>query len=519
MQQLEAQRPVAAEALFVMAFYNREKIPRYLLIQENSSSVPSTSPKCISNTPPNNHDLLSRDAAHFILDQAIGTLVAYSLLSVAYDTEPESYSIHRLVQMFTLHWLAKHRKTADMWAGKALRCLVREFPAKEYDDWNKSAELLPHVHNFVDLQPSLTPPPLFLENLLIACSRYLTMRAQYALATKYANLAIEMVEKKQGDLNITIMDARYCLARIYRNTAYFREAEDLLRVVIGNYSNVFGAADARTLSAAAVLSHVLRGQDKHTESEKVARESFQAFDDQDLVEGTELAESKNAVAGALATVLGDIGHYKESLQIQQGTVNRLLTHYTREHPRVVHVLHDMAVTLNMDGQYAASRELSREVFSLNQRFYGLDHPRTSNIEYNLGLVLEREMDNEAAEKHFRNVIDSRTKQSLGENDPETIDCIRSLAHCLEKQQRHRAAAEYYQQAMQRLLRNARPVVESTHTLTLKEDIARCLRALNESATETGKDESVTENPVPSLVASSSFGGGGGGGGGGDQCSQ
>jgi hypothetical protein len=316
-QQLEDQHPAAAEALFMMAFYNQQEIPRYLLIQENSSSIRSINPENISNTPPKSRDLLSGDTADFVLDQAIGTLLAYSLVNVAYDTEPESYSIHRLVQMFTLYWLAKHRKTADMWAGKVLTCLVREFPAKEYDDWNKSAELLLHVLNFVDLRPSSALSPSFLGNLLIACSRYLTMRAQFALATKDANLAIETVGKKQGNLNITIMDARYSLARIYRITAYFREAENLLRVVIGNYSNVFDAANARTLSATAVLSHVLRGQNKHAESEKVARESFRAFDDQGLVEGTEPAESKNAVACALATVLGDIRHYKEPLRFSE----------------------------------------------------------------------------------------------------------------------------------------------------------------------------------------------------------
>lgn len=201
--------------------------------------------------------------------------------------------------------------------------------------------------------------------------------------------------------------------------------------------------------------------------------------------------------------MGDTGQYKESLEIQQGIVNRLLTRYTREHPRVVQVLHDIAVTLNMDCQYAASRELSREVFDLNQRFYGPDHPRTSNIEYNLGLVLERERDNEAAEKHFRNVIDSRTKQSVGENDPETIDCIRSLAQCLEKRQEYRAAAEYDKLAVQRLLRNDGPVAESTPTIALIEDSARCLRALhgaiNETAKETGTDESIIGSSIPSLA--------------------
>ena len=113
-EQLETQHPAAAETLFMMAFYNRQEIPRCLLIQENSSSIPSIYSEYISNTPPNSRDFLSDDTADFVLDHAIGTLVAYSLFSVIYDTETESYSIHRLVQMFTLYWLAKHRKTADI---------------------------------------------------------------------------------------------------------------------------------------------------------------------------------------------------------------------------------------------------------------------------------------------------------------------------------------------------------------------------------------------------------------------
>jgi tetratricopeptide (TPR) repeat protein len=226
------------------------------------------------------------------------------------------------------------------------------------------------------------------------------------------------------------------------------------------------------------------------------------------LQDTELAESRTKVEAALATVLGDTGRYKESLEIQQATLKRLLKFHEREHPRVAQALHDIAVTLNMDGQYAASRLLSSEVFEFNRKFYGPDHPRTSNMEYNLGLVLQREGDHGEAETHFRSVINSRSKNSLRKDDPEMIDCIRSLAQCLEKQQKYQAANEYYQTAYQQLLEKSG--IESTHTVALGEGIARTLklkRQLDESTKES-KEESTVSGPIHVIFPS---GGGGGGG--------
>jgi tetratricopeptide (TPR) repeat protein len=513
-EKIEVQHSAAAEALFIMAFYNRQNIPRCLLTDGNPSSALSIGSEYTSNIAYNSLDRISGDDAKFVLDQAIGTLVAYSLVSIANDTEPESYSIHRLVQTFTLYWLVKHRKTADRWADKALKCLIREFPAKEYDDWNKSAELLPHALSFIDLRPSPSLSPSCLGNLLITSSNYLRIRAQYTFATKYINLAIEILEKGPGGSEMAILYAKRSLARIYRATGRFQEAESLLCVAVGNYRNAFSAVNAETLSTVALLSQVLREQQKYTESETLARQCLQAYDEQSSDKDPELVDAKNAVAGALATVLGSIGQYKESLEIQQATLNYLLTSHPREHPRVMHCLHDIAVTLNLDGQYVASRELCTEVLSFNQKFYPPEHPRTSNIEYNLALVLERGGDHEAAEKHFQNVIHSYQETFVGENDPERGDCIRSLAQCLENQQKYQEANRYYELMLQHVVAKERSVGESTSTIYLKDDITKCLGRLrvkiNEAAKESKEEGSAAERSIPPGVSHGSGGGGGGG---------
>lgn len=506
-QQLEDQHPAAAETLFMMAFYSSQNIPRYLLVQESVLPGSSNGSECVTNLPSPKSNSTLGDTADYLLSQAIGTLVAYSLINIAYDSQPESYSIHRLVQSFTRYWLVEHRNTADSWAAKAVNSLSREFPATEFEDWMKSAQLLPHVLKFVDLQPVSHLPPLRFGVLLIACSNYLRMRAHYVLASKYAHLAIEILEKSPEELNFAILDAKCSLALIYRSTARFQEAEQLLRPAIENCSIVLGA-DTRTLSAVATLSVVLREQEKYEEAEKLARSAFHHLGDQDHLRDPELAECRTKVEAALATVLGDTGQYKESLEIQQAILQRLLELHEWKHPRVAQAQHNIAVTLCKDGQYAASRVLSSEILEFNRRFYGPDHPRTLNIEYNLGRVLEEEGDHGEAETHFRSVINSRGTNFPGKDDPETIGCIRSLAECLENQKKYQAANEYYQAAYQRLLES--PDTKYASVVALGEDLARTLKLTHHLAESTiePKEESLVSEPIHHITLPRGSGGGG-----------
>src|SRR5207245_732124 len=66
--------------------------------------------------------------AEISVDEAIGTLVAYSFINVAYTENGEKYTLHRLVQTFTRYWLRDYRRTADLWATNSLWVLVNEFP-------------------------------------------------------------------------------------------------------------------------------------------------------------------------------------------------------------------------------------------------------------------------------------------------------------------------------------------------------------------------------------------------------
>jgi tetratricopeptide (TPR) repeat protein len=451
-QQLETQHPLAAEVLWTMAFYNRLNIPRSLLIRSVAARGWG-------------------DTSDYHLDKAIGTLVAYSFINIATSKQGESYTMHRLLQVFARYWLKEHRRTAAEWASKALASLRLELPKLEYENWAKYAELLPHLAELIDFRPVSSLPVDDFGVSLIAGAAYLEVRAQYHLASHYANLALETLCENLGHEHPTTADARCRLASIYRDMGQLQEAERFSRSAISIYRKVFGSGNEQSLGALQTLSGVLRQQGKFDEAEILAREFAQAIAIRDGQEALITLEAQID----LAAILGDTGRYEESLQIQKVVADVMRRKFGPEHPKLAYVLHDLAITLNMNGQFEEARVLSEKVFELNSKFYGPVHPRTSNIEYNLGLALDELGEFEEAERHFQHVLDFRKRHTDERSRISTIECIQNLARCLERQRKYESAAGYYQLAVESVT-NFGLLVKLADTMSACQDsIERCLK--------------------------------------------
>jgi len=233
-QQLEAQHPRAADLLWMMAFVNHQSIPRSLLIDR--SFIQKTFDEHTSKAAPNLGEEeatpKARLAMEYDLDEAIGVLRAYSFINISSTKQGEDYAIHRLVQLFSRYWLKDHRQTFLIWESRMLAAVLREFPKKEYENWTKCAQLLPHVQGFVDSPYVSMLPALDLGSLLTVVSTYLRMKGQFVLAEEYINLAIKRLDKDLGQDDAATLEAKGCLALILRDTDRLDEAERLLRFLI-----------------------------------------------------------------------------------------------------------------------------------------------------------------------------------------------------------------------------------------------------------------------------------------------
>lgn len=531
-QQLEDLHPRAAEALWLMAFYNRQNIPRYLLLKRTGSSsanlVPSDNTEDAHGFGGFHHKTKMNCVTHeidasseLLFDEAIGTLVAYSFINVAYTENGEKYTLHRLVQTFTRYWLKDYRRTADSWAMKSLYFLVNEFPKAEYEDWTKAAELLPHVQVIHTYQPTSNLPAREFGVLLTAVATYLRTKAQFPMAEDYIHQALAILSEDLGGEDPITMDAWYCLGHIHNGLGRFREAEKTYRLLIDYYSNALGKSHASVFHVASLLSSTLRIQKKYEEAEKLARQSVLGLEVLQDLEVEVLLRSK----GVLSTILSDRGQFEESISIRREIVNAAQKEYGSEHPRSLQMQHHLAVTLAKMGEVEEAKAISQYVLILNERIFGPDDPRTINIVFNLALTLTTEGYYAKAEGYFRRVLENRSYYQRG-GEVNTIRSMQGLAFCLENQKLYDDAAKYYQTAYDMI--QMAPDVKEVDQDEIKDDLAR-VQGLQSNDTEANEENLIkrligSDSEIPQSedsgigIGTGGWGGGGGGGeGGGWHC--
>jgi tetratricopeptide (TPR) repeat protein len=448
-RQLETQQPRAADVLWMMAFFNNQNIPRYLLISHSPSQ--ESSRELTDNQ--NNLDLdlgkekpgkESQIMSEYYLDEAIGVLKAYSFINVISYEQGEGYTLHRLVQIFSRYWLKEHKHTFQTWESRMLSSLLREFPKREYEDWTKSAQLLPHVQGFVDSPYGSKLPPGDLGVLLSLASTYLRMKGQFSLAEQYVGLAIKILTTGLGEDDEATLEAKGCLALIWRDTDQLGEAETMLRSIIEKSIKLAGRDDSKTIQVMMNLGSVLRHQKKYSEAVSLGRECVSAFEKIKGPESTRTLESKMSLAASL----GSDGQHEAALRLQRQVAEVFKQRYGEDHPRRLGLQHDLSVTLNLVGKFVEALALPKHVFRLTLDIYGPEHPRTVNIEFNLALSLESNHLHEQAETHFRRVVEYRLQNHVGDN-LNTIQYLRCLALCLGNQEQYTNAHYYLNMAWEK----------------------------------------------------------------------
>jgi hypothetical protein len=138
------------------------------------------------------------------------------------------------------------------------------------------------------------------------------------------------------------------------------------------------------------------------------------------------------------------------------------------------VAHDLAVTLSTANKFPEAMAASLEVLEKSRKIYGLEHPRTVNIEYNIAHQLTRQGDFKQGEECLRRLFQI-FEQQVRSNRVETVNCLCYLASFLECQLRFSEALEWYENAHLKILadfgaehegtRLAATDVESLHQLS------------------------------------------------------
>lgn len=411
--QIRQQDARAAELLSLMTYFDRQKIPAYLLRDEAETSRS--------------------------FDNSIGTLVAFSFVSATADSQ--SFTIHRLVQISTRYWLIANGQ-AHHWAEEALVSLSRRFPDDEYDNKDRCDELYPHVQTVL-IHNRLPAVNLCARGKLLSnVSWHLISQGQYHLAERYAQQALEDYEVALGNEDARIFDSVYSLGKALRHQGKYEAAKMMSQRGLEGREKSLGRDHLDTLASLVELAAAMYYLGDYRAAEVMDRQALEGYE---KILGMDHPHTLYCV-NDLAAALSAQGEYEASEQMNRRAFEGRKQALGQDHFYTLLSAINMACDLILQGKYAKAEEINQQALERSEKSLGKDHPRTLQSLRTMGLLFERQEKYDAAEEMIRRVM-TGYKKTLGEGHHETCQSVHLLARLLHRQKKYEAAEDMYRRAM------------------------------------------------------------------------
>ena len=244
--QIQKQRPRAAEILSLMAVFDRQSIPKMLLQRDKERK------------------------SDFVT--ACGILQAFSLISVA--REEGNFSLHRLVQLFTISWLDL-REERESFQEQALQILSVKYPIGDFENWETCTLLTSHAQLILSYQAKISDSSsLHRAQLLYHLAWFESWQGRYKSAFKACKESYELRRDLLGENNVKTLHSLGFLAHVLRHQGKHVEAEILHRQVWMCAENLLGKDHPDTLMSMHVLAQTLECQGKYDEAEFMYRQTL-----------------------------------------------------------------------------------------------------------------------------------------------------------------------------------------------------------------------------------------------------
>jgi tetratricopeptide (TPR) repeat protein len=220
-EQVEQQRPIAADLLRFLAFLAPDAIPEELIMKGANELGEQLEPIAADETR---------------LDEAIGTLRRFSL--VQRNSEKKVLFMHRLVQA-----VLKASMTDELqrqWAERTVRAVNDAFPVVEVATWLQCERLLPHALACAELinEYTLALPQAAL--LLNQTGYYLYEHAQYEQAKPLFERALAIYEQVLGPNHPHTATSLNNLAGLYQSQSDYEQAKPLFERALAITEQVLG---------------------------------------------------------------------------------------------------------------------------------------------------------------------------------------------------------------------------------------------------------------------------------------
>ncbi|KAJ0414986.1 hypothetical protein BJY00DRAFT_294203 [Aspergillus carlsbadensis] len=342
--QIKERDPKAVDILSLIAFLDRNKIPKSLVQYKVKRPIE--------------------------LAKALGTLKAFSLI-VATDGKG-NFSVHRLVQLVLRKWLMieGHFKQKSI---QAMELLADVYPDATFENWAMCSSYLPHARSVLALISDLTNEARRRRiHLQEGIAFYLWSQGQYQEAEKLDTLIVEEKKQEFGPEHPETLESIAGLAATYHDQARWSEAEKMDSYVFEARRKTLGSRDRLTLTSMANLASTYESQGRFEEAQHLRSEAFETSK-------TEFGEDDEDTITCMAG-LGSLYLDQERVEEATDLTQRALAWRNKKlgpgHKDTIASASILSQAYKAQGKLEAAEDLALRVLKLSEDALGSQHPET-----------------------------------------------------------------------------------------------------------------------------------------------
>jgi tetratricopeptide (TPR) repeat protein len=407
LEQIGHAEPKAFEILSVLSFFNADRIPISLLM--------------------NNRSIMPIELSDF------GPLTARVFIQKHYDF----LFMHRIIQTQIRNMMSD--KELLIYGNKALMLLSLNFPEGNFGDWGECATLLPHVQALFEFRFLDDLDQDHLASLFHRSATYLIGRGSYWAAKENISRAHNIRLHVYGLNNSLTLSSLELLGSLLQLLGEYALAEETLSEAISTLRETLRPDNIRLLSFQESLANVYRSQGKNKEAESLYEYILTKQPDQ----------SSLAVVGILQN-LGNTytsqGRYKEAEEMYMRVWEIRKIGLGKDHPDTLTTASSLAMVYYSQGRLEIAATLLGESSTGLEIALGPEHPDVLTNLTNLGMIYTATGKLEQATRILEKTRVTLEK-TLGADHPDTLTAIQNLADAKQNQGRYKEAEMLYQIAL------------------------------------------------------------------------
>ena len=349
-----------------------------------------------------------------VFQQVIGEIRSYSLLE--FDSQNQSYSMHPLVQHWSVSELGKDRYTMQKCIFSIIGLSISwEFSSEGYKYRHK---VLQHI---ISSRGALQAEAI---DLSVAENIALVYTEQGQWKEAEALQAVAMYKRKLllGEEHPDTLSSMGNLAATYRNQGKWKEAEALEVLVMEKRKYLLGEEHPHTLIGMANLAATYRNQGKWKEAEAL---EVLVMEKRKYLLGEEHPDTLSSM-GNLAATYYNQGKWKEAEALEVLVMEKSKYLLGEEHPDTLSSMGNLAATYYNQGKWKEAEALEVLVMEKRKYLLGEEHPDTLLSMGNLAATYRNQGKWKEAEA-LEVLVMEKSKYLLGEEHPDTLLSMGNLA--------------------------------------------------------------------------------------------